>query len=126
MISKYKSKSIDLKEYKAFNVKTGVSKKGFAYTICNILDTSSKGNNEFYTVFTTQSNLNLQNGDYFVFEDITGVELRKVILNSGKEHREKTIFAHIKPITYNKPREQIQVVEEMPRLEDDNDESLPF
>ena len=112
MIDKYRNANRDLKEYKVKNVKTGTSKNGKQYTMCNISDCKKKEDGSFeydnYTLFVWQEDLNLEDGDKIVLEDITALE---VVENEyqGKKYLKKTIFAEIK-ITVKANPNKVEVV----------------
>lgn len=127
MINKYQSNGKALKEYKAKNVKTGTAKNGSTYTMCQISD-CKKIDDDFvynnYALFSWQEDLRLEDGDKIVIDEITALEVEETEYN-GKPSVKKTIFADIHVTVPANPN-KVEVVGELPNLDDDMGEILPF
>ena len=127
MINKYQANGKVLKEYKAKNVKTGTAKNGSTYTMCQISD-CKKIDDDFvynnYSLFSWQEDLQLEDGDKIVIDEITALEVEETEYN-GKQSVKKTIFADIHVTVPANPN-KVEVVGDLPNLDDDSDLGLPF
>ena len=127
MINKYKVGGKELKEHKVKGVKSGTSKTGSDYTICQITESKKKEGGGYdydtFTVFTWAKDLNLEEDDKIVLEDIYAIDVVENEFN-GKKYLKKTIFANIK-ITAKANPNKVDVVGDLPNI-DNIPEPLPF
>lgn len=130
MINKYKNANKDLKEYKVSKVKSGTAKNGSQYTIFTISDKINKADGsstyEYYSVFSWQQDLRLNDGDKIVFEDITALEVVEEEYN-GKKYLKRTVFADVK-ITVSANPNNVEVVggDNNASFGDIDNDNLPF
>ena len=128
MINKYKNANNDLKEYKVSKVKCGTAKNDKPYTVFTVSDkvTSADGSSTFdyYSIFSWQEDLRLNDGDKITFEEITAVEVKEDEYN-GKKYIKKTIFANVK-ITQSTSPNKVDVVESDDKDPFGGDDNLPF
>lgn len=129
MISVYRNKNNDLKEYKVSKVKQRTAKDGRQYTMFTIADCikGEDGNNtyEHYGVFSWQQDIRLQDGDKITFKEITALEVKEKEYQ-GKKILSRTIFADVNVISSQPQGNSVEVVENLPFDDNGDNSNLPF